>query len=383
LPPALAVMLERVLAEEDRADGARAALLRRHYLELMPALRAEQLAPDREPQATFMHARLELRALPRLAGALDRLASLLARCGVPPERALPASSPGELLARFPTLAELYPTTSYGGVMPMLYAYPAELAAFARELEGATLHEVIDRRLTGPLVHELSHLGRSRSGPLPPYLDECIAAHLGVLVLPELAYPAPGEDNGLYATPWLSQVGQALARAVGLEPLLRAHAGVVPWDGVLPEGLLDEVWRLAWQDYLTHRRPHLLGDSFDPDPWLELIAAAESPGAEPAQDELQALTDGLRAMCLHNELVEGTFRTSTRPPRGPIRIELDARPVVKMSAPGGPHDPVPLAYAVPPAIVRRWRAAGLTAHAVELAAIEAIPDAARLLWGAGT
>ncbi len=374
-PPAFAEMLGAAIAQEERDGSGRAEVLRRHYLELMPGMRAAQLDPTLEPQATFMHHRLDLARLPRLRGALERLYALLARCDVPPAAALPAPSPDELVARFPTLATLYAQTYYGAFMPMLHAYPADLAACARELDEASVDEVLDRRLTAPVVHELSHFRRSRVALLPLYLDECIAAHVGVLVLPELAYPAPGEDNGLYATPWLSQVGQALARVVGLAPLVRAHTGVVPWDDVLPPGMRDRARELGWRDYLRHRGPHLLSNNFEPEPWLELVLAGREP---PESDEdLDVLADGLRAMCLRNEIVDGTFRASTALPRGPVRIDPVAR---KMTAPGSACDPVPLAYWIPPALARRWQDAGIAEHTVEIGAIEAIAGLAHVLRG---
>src|SRR6185503_10828965 len=109
--------------------------------------------------------------------------------------------------------------------------PADLAHFARA--PGSLDEIIDRYLSAPLIHELTHLHRRRQ-VFPLYLDECVAGWLGVHVLPQLAYP--DGDEGLYAAPWFAQVGQALVRVAGLENVLRAHAGVVPWRDALPDGL---------------------------------------------------------------------------------------------------------------------------------------------------
>src|SRR6476469_6589938 len=133
MPPAFAEFLGAAIAEEDREGSPRAAALRRHYLEIMPALRAEQLDPRREPQATLLHAPLDLARLPRLAGALARLYARVAEHGIDPARVLPAPSPAELVARHPTVAALYVETYYGACMPLLYAYPGDLASFAREL----------------------------------------------------------------------------------------------------------------------------------------------------------------------------------------------------------------------------------------------------------
>jgi len=376
-PPAFAAMLGDALAVEDAEGSPRAAILRRHYLDLMPAMRAAQLDPSRQPQATFLHAPLDLDRLPRMRAALTALFALLERCGVAPEPALPGASFADLVARHSTLAALYAATYYGDFMPFLYAYPADLDAFARELAaGDTLDGVLDRRFTTPLIHELSHFGRARTTLLPLYLDECIAAHVGVHVWPELAYPRPGEDNGIYATPWLAQVGQALAAVVGLAPLVRAHAGAASWDDVLPAGLRAAARERGVRDYLAHRGPHLLSDNFRPEPWLELIY---QHGGEPAESEADhaTLVDALRAMCLDNELVGATYRTRSRLPRGPVRIDVAAR---RVTAPGGPHDPRGLAYALPPALCRRWQESGITDHSIEIGELGAIPDIAHVLRG---
>src|SRR5688572_29153956 len=104
LPPAFAAMLAAAVAQERRDGSEREATLLRHYLELMPAMRSAQLDPDRAPQAALFHTPLDLERMPRLASGLARLYQLLDESGVPAERALPARAPGELVARFPTLA---------------------------------------------------------------------------------------------------------------------------------------------------------------------------------------------------------------------------------------------------------------------------------------
>src|SRR5687767_15055836 len=88
MPPAFAEMLAAALAQERRDGAGRDATLRRHYLDLMPALRTAQLDPSLRPQAALFHAPLDPARLPRLVAALDRLYDLVARAGVPAERAL-------------------------------------------------------------------------------------------------------------------------------------------------------------------------------------------------------------------------------------------------------------------------------------------------------
>jgi hypothetical protein len=389
LPPAFAATLAAAVAQERRDGSGRDELLLRHYFELMPAMRAEQLDPARAPQAALFHAPLDLARMPRLAGALARLYALLARSGVPAERALPAGSPDELVARFPSIAAIYRETYYGAFMPLLYGYPADVARAARDLERAPVHEVLDRHLAAPVIHELSHLGRRRDALLPLYLDECVAAHVGVLSLPELAWPAPGEDNALYATPWFSQVGQALARAVGLEALVRAHAGVAGWEHVLPAGFLAGARRLGWEDYLERRGPHFLSDNFHPDPWLKLVYLARQasraeldelpwrdvPVPPERDDDVDVIADALRSMCLDNFQEAGSFRARLR---APVDVELDLEGC-RATAAGGPFDPPRLAHHLPPAWARRRaRETGAARLAVRLDDPGAIPALAAVL-----
>ena len=196
----------------------------------------------------------------------------------------------------------------------------------------------------------------------------------ILALPELAYPAPGEDNGLFAAPWIAQVGRALARVVGLAPLLRAHAGIVPWADVLPAPLLDGVVRLGWSEYLAARAPHFLSDNLHPARWLALIYGA-APSPEDPDEDGAHLADALRAMCLDNHQVELSYRVRTRPPPRPIRVDLAAG---WMTTPGGPHDPAGLGYHLPPAWARRLHASGIADFFIDLRDPGVIPELASVL-----
>src|SRR5579862_1665434 len=210
LAPGFADVLAAVIAVEEREGSPRAEALSRHYLDYMPRLRVEQLATRAEPNFTLLHRPLDWPRLPRLAGAIDRLFALLDGAGV---RAAIAGAAGgaELRARHATIASLYPRTFYGGFMPLLYGWPADLAYFARAVStggdaAAAPTAAIDRHLAAPILHELVHLDPSTPALFPLYLDECVAAYVGVRVLRELAYPAPGaeEDCGaLYAAPWFA------------------------------------------------------------------------------------------------------------------------------------------------------------------------------------
>jgi len=364
LPWAFREMLASAIAVEEREGSERAALLRRHYLELMPRQRVEQMATTAEPNATLFHTRLDAARLPRLRAALDRLYALVEGAGVDPARALPAATPEALLVNFPTVARLYAVTHYGGFMPLLYGTPADLARAAVDLTDvqSDAQTAIDRHLTAPIVHELAHFGRRRRGLLPLYLDECVAGHVGVLAHPAFAYPTEADVDALYASPWFAQVGQALARVVGTPALVRAHAGAADWRDVLPDGFLDEALAAGWNEYVERRGPHFLSDSFRPDPWLARILAHEAPPDDEADEAI--LADALRAMCLENRVEAGAYVVSTRPPPGPIVVDVAARRVTTPLR-AGTADTVPPAYFVPPAVARRLEALGIKALSVEI------------------
>jgi hypothetical protein len=269
---AAAIALERSDAEIDNGAAERAERLVHHYTDTMPRMRVAQLAGTAEPGATLFHTPLDWARLPRLGAAIDRLFALLADAGVAAVGALGAASADAFRARTPTLAALYARTHYGGFMPLLYGFPADLAYMhARGLaEGLDTLATIDRYLTAPIVHELCHFAPDRIAIAPPHLDECIAGWLGVYIHPELAYPADDHDDALYAAPWLAQVGHAIARAFGIPNLVRAHAGGD--HAALPRSFVTAAARLGWDDWRARRTLHLLSDTFDPAPWVALALA---------------------------------------------------------------------------------------------------------------
>jgi hypothetical protein len=374
LPETFAEMLAAAAALPD-ADAAVLA----HYLDLMPPLRVEQMATAAEPNATLFHTRLHRALMPRLSGALDRLDGLLARAGAEPVR----------LADGDTVATLYARTYYGGFMPLLYGWPADLARAGRALAepGRSVDEVIDRHLAAPIVHELAHLSPGRRALLPLYLDECVAGWLGAWALPGFAFPDEHGEDAIYAAPWFAQVGQALAHAVGVERLVAAHAGVREWDEVLPAAFLDEALRVGWADYLARRAPHFLCDAFRPRPWLELIWKHLPPdGGAPTEADRQVIADGLRALCLRNQQVDGSYRVTARPPAGSIRIDLAAREMSTVAAPDPPDSPdscdrVPPAYWFPPHVAEAWKANGIRGFTIELHELGVIGDLAHVLCAA--
>lgn len=383
LPAPLRCVLEHALTVDDNAD------MRTHYTALMPQMRRDQLASS----DALLHTPLEWGRLPRLRAAIGRLRSVLVGAGVDPALFL-----GDV-ERASTVATLYTRTHYGGAMPLLYGCPADLAYFHAQgaARGLDTLGTIDRYLTTPVIHELCHGARDRDALQPLHLDECVAGWLGVYVHPEFAYPAPGEDDAIYASPWLAQIGQAIARAFGRDAVIRAHAGGELWDAAVPKAFVDTAARLGWADWLDRRTLHFLSDTLDPAPWiaLALAAGAGRPLGEHTLSTLASLplsslanalppdpdgdraivVDALRAMCLDNAIIDGSCRARTRLPQHPITIDA-VRCRVTTPARGG-LDHVDPSYWIPPAVGARLA----TAHAqleLTLPSLEAIPEIAAAL-----
>ncbi|HEY5921245.1 MAG TPA: hypothetical protein VIV11_06225, partial [Kofleriaceae bacterium] len=90
-------------------------------------------------------------------------------------------------------------------------------------------------------------------------------------------------------------------------------------------------------------------------------------------------DGLRAMCLENVQLAGSFRTRTRLPDAPI--EVDARACSVTTPHKSAIDLQPPSYWLPPAVAARMTAAGIMRYTVRLADVRAIPEAARAICSA--
>src|SRR5262249_14590612 len=159
--------------------------------------------------------------------------------------------------------------------------------------GLDAHAAIDRYLVAPVLHELCHFAPERDA-LPPHLDECIAGWIAVHVWPEFAYPEPGCDDAIFASPWLSQIGQAFARAFGIGPLVRAHAGTIAWREALPPELVDRLEQACRADWAERRTLHFLSNTVDPAPWIA-FAIERGLADDPAFDRA-IVGDALRAMC---------------------------------------------------------------------------------------
>ncbi|MEZ4269633.1 MAG: hypothetical protein R3F39_25010 [Myxococcota bacterium] len=370
--------VQRERRDPDPSATARATALLAHYLDRLPAALAEQLCAAAPPTADLFHTPLAWHRLPRLGRALRALARMARRAGVPPQLALGARSPSALSASRPTLAALHAGLCFGASSPLLYATEPDLRTYAAELAaGDPLSAVVDRRLAAPLVHELSHLGRHRVAASPPLIDECISAWLGVLMLPELLWPAPGADNAMMGAAWFAQTGQLLFHLVGRDRLLRAHAGLEPFAALWPGDLHPSLVRLGWERWDLDHAPHFLSGHAEPEPLAKLIwlAAAGRPMASfdlaalralpladlatgpPTPADREILTAGLRSMALRTHLRDGAWRVRAAPPAGPVTIDTIQGVLIAPPEPGD-HTLPPLRWVLPPSVTQRLRRAGV-------------------------
>ncbi|HEY4060232.1 MAG TPA: class I SAM-dependent methyltransferase, partial [Kofleriaceae bacterium] len=244
LPAPVRTMLCHAIAlERSEGNAQREEDMWRHYAQLMPAQRAEQLSPN-STSSEIVGAWLHWPDMPRLSRAIDRIYALLTAAGADAGAALGARTADDFRAITTSVAELYTRTHYGSSMPLLYGNLADFTYFnsKNDVQGFGGYAIVDRYLTTPIVHELCHFDRGRDALMPLHIDECVAGWIGVHAHPEFAYPVGDNDDAIFAAPWLSQVGQAMARAFGIHPLIRAHAGTEPWDRALPAAYIDAVAR---------------------------------------------------------------------------------------------------------------------------------------------
>lgn len=355
--PGFVALLERAVADEEQADPARAAQLEQLYLDTMPALRVAQARDGGAPIGALFHRPLDWDALPVLRAAMARVdaAALVESC--------------------PTLDALCWRTHYGGFLPLLYAYPGDLARAGRLLDGgASVEAVIERLFVAPLVHELCHFQRERSIELPLYLDEAIAAYLGVQALPAMAFPDDDGTHGLFGATLLYPVGQWFARLFGGETLRAVQRGASA-RAHLGGDVVDRLAAFGWADYLARRPLHLLSDNYDPQRWCRVLAGLppDAPWSAlpplPLDEQDFAMLDAaLRAMCLVEAQDEGTF-VVRRAPSGPIEIDLDACEVRGGARLFGQR----ARYLLSPFLAAALREAGQASFALPSLTTEAIGD----------
>ena len=270
------------------AAGRATPALDLHYTRAMPSLLARQLRAHGGAEEKLFDTKLSLDRLPRLHQALDSLFALVAAAGLSCAQTLGAATPKALLRARPTLGALYAGCHFGSSMPMLYAYPGDLepAAWA----GRSAEELIDARLVGPLIHELSHLqvatGDAPLVPAPANLHEALAAWLGSLAWPAQIWPAEatlaqprGGEDALPGGAYFAAVGAFVARAITAPAAIRVQAGALDLRDAR-EGLgaqACEALRLfGWFHFLETGAPHLLADAFEPARWWKLIDLHRDP-----------------------------------------------------------------------------------------------------------
>jgi hypothetical protein len=387
---AVAALVERLVP-----DSPFGRALDDMYLDSIPRKWMRQLRVRSEPNVRLLHSPVDWERLPRLRRMVESLYAQTESAGGSAVAYLGAPSARQLFASARTIADLYEGSYWSRFMPLQDLSPVELAGIAGHLaEGADVEPALDRFLSPPLFHDLSHGRTARIALHPPNLDECVTAYLGVRAAPEILLPDPGEENGLHVIGWYSQVGQALARIVGWKRLVRAYTGVESWVAVLSPGLARAFVRLGWEDYFQHRHPSFQPRVYRPDAWLKLFflsaAGADleelhmarlealpwSEIAPPVETPLDAeiVRDGLRAMCVHHFLRGEWMRVGRRVPARPIAIDLDSCRMSTESA-ANAADPAPPAYLFPPSIAARLRTDGVEACSLVLRDLDAIPEAA--------
>lgn len=261
-----------------------------HYTHLMPQQQIEQLRRGATPAHALLWRPLELAELPRLHAALTNLYDVVGAAGLDPAALCGATSPAALVAARPTIAELYVHTLFGRGLPMLGAYPPELAVMARDLDlEAAPEQVIDLHLSGQIVHELCHgPARELSRPPPPWLlIEAAALHLGACARREHVFPVTPAE----AVPGVSLFvlfGEALARRHGRGPLWSLLTSGD--DGALGATVASTLAALGWQDWLRRRQPPFSPDALRALDWVRLADAARAPERAGALGQLCLRTE---------------------------------------------------------------------------------------------
>jgi hypothetical protein len=336
------------------ADGdlPRAEEFAVHYIQRLPSLLTEQLASTSVTTTACFATPLIPGQQRPLVAAATKLMALLASANVDSTLVLPQAVVNLVQGVSTSVADLHRDACFGGAMPLLVAQSHDVAAMAKEAckPGADGWQgAIRRRLTAALAHEWCHLGRERDALAPPLLDECLSGYLGVLVHRATAYPPGDADTALMGAPRFAQVGQALVGAFGtgpsgIGPLLRAHAGLVPWTQAVGAPFIAAAGQLARRLAKDEGHPlHMLAGGQAPERWRKLIALGAAGAVdlvEPTPEALDALSwdavplpavlapaheravmrDALAAMCLGVRVEDQAFRVRTTPPPTPIVID---------------------------------------------------------------
>jgi len=254
-------MLDALVAAGLARPQSRAPL-QQHYCVIMPQMLRHQLSSRGTPEERLFGFRLQLSRLPRLRSGLERLFALAADCGLSCAKVLGAPTPAAL-ADGRTLGEVYSGCHFGRSMPMLYAYPGDLAG---ERDPAVF---VERRYVGPLVHELSHF-LAAEPPAPANLHEALAAFIGSEAWPEQLWPGGDAEDALPGGAWFAAVGGWLARSIGLDGALRLQAGELDLRDALGGPCAEALRLYGFLPFLETGAPHLLSDAFQPGRWWKLV-----------------------------------------------------------------------------------------------------------------
>ncbi|HYS10294.1 MAG TPA: hypothetical protein VEP66_16250 [Myxococcales bacterium] len=255
-------MLDSLVAAELLRPAARTGLLA-HYGSSMPAMRARQLEGKGEPERKVFGEPLRLDLMPRLSAALDALFASVADAGLSCGTCLGAATPRELVEGR-TLSEVYARCHFGGSMPMLYAYPADLDGAA----GREPLAFVDARLVGPLIHELSHFHTERP-PAPPNVHEALAAWIGNEAWPAQVWP-DGSGDSIAGAAYFAALGGFIARRLGEREALHVQAGELDLRDALGPACAEALRVYGFLPFLESGAPHFLSDAFHPGRWWKLI-----------------------------------------------------------------------------------------------------------------
>lgn len=289
LPPALR---ESLAAAAELSGGACPEALSAFYCEAMPRLRVDQLGPRGphgagEGGAELLFRTLELERLPRLRTALGGLFRVLGESGFDAASFLGGRDAAAVVAKRPTIAQLYAPTLFGSGLPMVGAYPVERKLLARELAAGTDPDaLLDLRLSGNLIHELCHGPQVELTSAPCWhATEAAALQLGSHAFPRHVYPdLPGE-----AVPGVSLftlIGEGLERIFGRRALLSLLVDPRPLrEALSPAAAALEV--AGHQDFLRRREPPFARDALDALSWVKLAALCAEGARPPAAIEAAA------------------------------------------------------------------------------------------------
>ena len=272
-PLALPSALRESLVEAARREACPAAVVE-HYCQKMPALLVEQLRPD-DAARELLHRPLLLARLPRLRAALDGLFAALAGAGVEARALVGAETAEALIAARPTAMALYSHTLFGSGLPLLGAYPTDRAALAVELERGDADELVDRRWSSHLVHELCHgPAREYDGPPAPWLiAEAAATHLGAAA--RVAHLFPEEaGEALRGVSLFVLVGDVMARRFGRAALWGVALGTPTAElfGARVAQALDEA---GWEDWRARQQAPFARDALGAAAWVKQIDLARA------------------------------------------------------------------------------------------------------------